>query len=126
MNTKITNTILLIVRVLVGGMLVWASYMKLTDMEQTVNAFATYFGLGAGIAWAVAIGELLTGLGMFFGVWTKLAALGAVIIMAGAVYYSKGSTDTIMLLIGSIILLLTGSGKIAVKPCDPLIGTKKI
>ncbi len=124
MNKTISNIILLIIRILVGGMLVWSSYIKLTNMEQVIPTFEMYFGLGAGITWAVAIGELLTGLGIFFGIWTKGASAAATIIMVGAVYYSRGDVFAIILLIGSIILLLTGSGKIAAIPCAPLIGNK--
>lgn len=125
MKNKITNTILLIIRIIVGAMLILAGYMKLSNMDQAVSMFNTVFGLSTATAWAVAIGELLTGLGILFGVWTKIAALGAVVIMSGAVYYSKGDSSAIVLLIGSIVLFLSGSGRFAVKPCDPLIKSKK-
>lgn len=122
MKTNIKNTILLIIRILVGAMIAYAGYTKVTNMDATINAFQTYFNLSANITWAVSVGELLAGLGILFGVWTKLAALGSVIIMAGAVYYTKGQDiSPILLLLGSIVLFITGSGRYAVKACEPLM-----
>lgn len=120
MKTNIKNTILLVVRILVGGMLVWAGYMKLVDMDKTIGAFSQYFGLSSGITWAVSVGELLAGLGLVFGVWTRLAAAGSAIIMAGAVYYTKGQgMDVIVLLVASLVLLFVGGGKWALVTCKP-------
>jgi uncharacterized membrane protein YphA (DoxX/SURF4 family) len=120
MKTNIKNIILLVVRILVGGMLVWAGYMKLMDMDKTIGAFSQYFGLSSGITWAVSVGELLAGLGLVFGVWTRLAAVGSAIIMAGAVYYTKGqAVDVIVLLVASLVLLFVGGGKWALITCKP-------
>ncbi|MBC7982033.1 DoxX family membrane protein, partial [Candidatus Parcubacteria bacterium] len=90
MNTNIKNIILLIIRVVAGGLLAWAGYMKLSNMDATITALGGMTGLSAGYIWAVALGELAAGLGIVFGVWTRLAAAGAAIIMIGAVYYTKG------------------------------------
>lgn len=123
MNKTILNIILLIIRVLVGGVLIWAAYIKLMNMDQTILNFNQYFGLNMTVAWMVAIGELLTGLGLLFGIWTNIASFGAIIIMGGAVYYSN-DPKAIMLLIGSIIIFLTGSGVYSVVQCGPLIRSK--
>jgi len=112
MNRNIKNIILLIVRILVGGMIAYAGYTKLTDMNRTIAMMTAMTGLSEGIAWAVALGELASGLGIVFGVWTRLAALGAVIIMTGAVYFTKGENMlALLLLIGSISLTITNGGK---------------
>ena len=112
MNTNIKSAILLIIRLIVGGMIAWAGYNKLTDMDHTVNILGGLTGLSAGFAWAVALGELLSGLGLIFGVWTRLAAAGVLVIMIGAVYYTKGQVlDAILLFVGSTILTAVGGGK---------------
>jgi uncharacterized membrane protein YphA (DoxX/SURF4 family) len=117
MNTNIKNTILLIIRIAVGGMIAYAGIMKLMDMDTTV-AKMSGMGLSAGVVWAVALGELLAGLGVLFGVYTQVAAVGTAIIMAGAVYYTKGTMmPPIYLLLGSLVLIFMGSGKFAIKPC---------
>lgn len=121
MNTQTKNIILIIVRIIVGGMLAFAGYTKLIDMDSYISMFNKGFGLSAGITWAVAIGEFLAGLGLVFGVWTKVAGLGAAIIMAGAVYYTGGDIKAVIFFIGSLILIVTGSGRYAMIPCGSLM-----
>lgn len=121
MKTK--HVTLLILRLLVGGMLAYSGIMKLLNMSVITEYFAGMGITSPLIVWAVAIGETLAGLGMVFGVYTQIAAAGAAIIMAGAVYYSSvyatsaEVTTTSILLVASVILMYTGSGKIALKPC---------
>lgn len=106
------NIILLIIRVLVGGMIAYAGYEKLLDMNKTIAMMGAMTGLSSGYIWAVALGEFASGLGIIFGIWTRLAALGVVMIMLGAVYFTRGeNTPSILLLIGSILLIITGGGK---------------
>lgn len=123
MNTKITNIILLIIRILTGAVLIYASYIKLINMDQTIGTFNQYFGLSETTTWFVTIGEMLTGLGILLGVWTKVAAFGSIIIMGGAVYYAK-DVNAVILLVLSILLFITGSGRFAVIPCGPLVNKK--
>lgn len=112
MKINIKNIILLIIRIFVGGMITYAGYKKLLDMEQTVMSLNAMTGLSAATIWLVALGEFVSGLGIIFGVWTRLAALGTVIIMIGAVYFTKGDNiSAILLLTGSLILILVGGGK---------------
>lgn len=85
-------------------------------MDMVIGFFGS-LGLSVTIAWAVVIGELLTGLGLIFGIWSKVAAAGATIIMIGAVYYSKGDSKAIITLVASVITLLAGGGQYAVSRC---------
>lgn len=125
MKTNAKNILLLVIRLIAGGMIGYAGYIKLIDMDHTVNILGGLTGLSAGFAWTVALGELLSGLGLIFGVWTRLAATGVLIIMIGAVYYTKGQAiDAILLLIGSTILITVGGGKWVVitnRPKDKII-----
>lgn len=118
MKTNTKHIVLLIIRILVGGIIAWAGVQKLMNMDSTSSMMAAYFGLSVPVVWAVSVGELLAGLGILFGVYAQVASVGAAIIMAGAIYYTKGSMlQPVFLLIGSIILIFTGSGKFALKPC---------
>ena len=116
MQTQIKNIALLIIRILVGGMIAYAGIQKLMNMDMTLVNMANYFQLSAPVVWAVTLGEIAAGLGIIFGVYTKIAAIGAAIIMAGAVYYTKGTMmDAILLLVGSLVLIFTGAGKYSLK-----------
>ena len=111
MNTNTKNTILLIIRLVVGGFIAWSGFMKLMNIDQTIQAFSQSFDLSPWLTWSVAIGELISGLGLIFGIWTRLAAAGALIIMIGAVYYTKAQVmDAILLLVGSTFLTIVGGG----------------
>lgn len=115
MKTK--HIILFILRIAVGGMIAFAGIMKLLNAGASIEQFAM-MGLNSTIFWLVAGGETLAGLGLVFGVYSQIAAAGAAIIMAGAVYYTGGTmVSPILLLIGSLVIMYTGSGKYAIKPC---------
>lgn len=121
MKTK--HITLVILRILIGGMVAFSGIMKLLDMGMVTGYFADMGITSPIIVWAVALGEALAGLGILFGVYTQIAAGASAIIFAGAVYFTSkyaGSTEvatTSILLIGSLILMYTGSGKYAIKPC---------
>lgn len=115
MNTK--NTILLIIRLFLGGLILTKGYGKLTGIEGVTGYFAS-MGLSAWMAWAVAIGETLIGLAFILGAWVRVAAAGLIVIMAG-VFYFAGHYNwmTISLFVGSVVLLVTGAGRFAI--CRP-------
>lgn len=120
MKTK--NILLLLVRLIAGGLIAYAGYTKVIDMEKTVSQLSGGFGLSTPIIWAVAWGELLAGLGLIFGVWARLSAVGAAIIMCGVFYYtrnmdmgmSKYMIEAAVILLGSALILVTGAGSWAV------------
>lgn len=118
MNIK--NTILLIVRLFLGGLILTKGYGKLTGIEGVIGFFAS-MGLSAWMAWAVAIGETLIGLALILGAWVRVAAAGLLVIMAGVFFYAGHyNWQTISLFVGAIVLLVTGSGRYAV--CRPKAG----
>lgn len=110
----------MIIRVLTGALFAYAAYMKLANMDMTIGGFAT-MGLSATIAWTVAVGEALIGLGLIFGVWTRLAAAGAIVILIGAWHYTMFAWMIGAPLISSIILLVLGGGAWALTNCKPKI-----
>ncbi len=116
------NIILLIVRILVGGMIAFAGYKKLMDIEQGVSSINAMIGLSLSTItiWLAVLIEFVLGLGIIFGLWTRLAAFGSFVAMAMVIYFTKGENiTTVLLLIGSLILSLVGGGKWV------LIGIKK-
>ncbi len=118
MNTNIKNIILLAIRLYVGYVMAKHGYDKLMNMEGAAMFINNMTGLSAPFAWAVALGELASGLGLIFGVWTRLAATGASIILIGVLFYA-GDKNAIVLLIGALILLFVGGGKWALVTCKP-------
>ncbi len=113
-NSKRKNILLLVVRIIVGGMFVFAGVMKLLDMPNTIAMMAT-MGLRSTVVWMVAVGEVLAGLGVLLGVYTKLAALGVVIIMGGAVYLTAGNPMTILFFVLGAVLMKYKGGDYRLK-----------
>lgn len=114
-TNNIKNTILLIIRILVGGIIAYSGFTKLMNMDQAISGLTGLTGLPVWTVWLVALGELLAGLGVLFGVWTRLATIGVIVIMTAAVYYTGGQDmSSLLLLIGGIILLMTGGGEWAI------------
>jgi putative oxidoreductase len=113
-NSKKKNIALLILRILVGGMFVFAGLMKFIDMPQTILMMST-MGINETVVWMVSIGEVLAGLGVLAGVYTKVAALGIAIIMAGAIVLTKGNIMTILFFVLALLLMYQGGGDYQVK-----------
>lgn len=57
-----------------------------SGLQATVQGFME-MGNPEWVGYAVALGELLGGLGVFFGCLTRLAGLGLAAIMGGAIYF---------------------------------------
>ncbi len=113
MKTNIKNIILLAIRLYVGYVLVTKGFGKVMNIEGTVGFINKMTGLSAPFGWAVAWGELLAGLGLIFGAWTRVAAGGVIIIITGVLYYA-GDMKAIPLLVGAIILVIFGGGQWAI------------
>ncbi len=119
MNTTIKNTILLIIRIATGAVFAQAGFSKLMDIDKYIGMFSQ-MGLNETIFWLVAIGEVLAGLGILFGVYTRISSIGLIIIMIGALIITKFNTQylpsILPLIAGGVIILCTGSGKYAIIP----------
>lgn len=107
--------------------------------SKTIEGFEQHMGLPAIVAMIVIVTELLGGLAVFFGLLTRLAALGLGIIMAGAIYTvhlqhglfinwymvpDKGhGFEYSLALIGlALVLLTTGGGNLSI---DKMISSEK-
>lgn len=114
LNNK-KEVLLLIARLLIGGIFVAYGWAKVSDMEATVGFFGQ-MGLPAVLAYIIAYAEVLGGLALIFGLWLEWAAIGLGIIMIGAVYYVwpmgvQGFGFPLSLLAGLSALLASGSGR---------------
>jgi len=79
------NLIAWALRVLIGLFMIYSGADKLLHLTGTVEMFDK-LGLPAAVAYLVAGGELLGGIGLLVPRFVRLAALGLIIIMLGAAY----------------------------------------
>ena len=125
---------LFIIRLVAGSIFIFHGVQKLSNMEGTVAFFAS-LGFGAFLAWAVAIIELLGGISLILGIFTKVfgALLSAIMIVAIlkvklALGFSAAEID-LMLLAVSVSVLFSGCGRYSVcglwhKNCKSCQGNK--
>ena len=125
---------LFIIRLVAGSIFIYHGVTKLQDMPGTVAFFAS-LGFGAFLAWAVAIIELVGGISLILGIFTKVfgALLSAIMIVAILkVTRHAGfmaSEAALMLLAASVSVLFSGCGRYGVcglmhKSCNSCQGNK--
>ncbi len=103
---------LLVLRLTVGAIFIYAGWMKLSDMTMVVGMF-TNMGLPipAVFAYLIAVGEFAGGIGIVLGIFTRIAALGMAVIMVGAlllVHLGMGwdaGTQLVLVLLGANLAL---------------------
>jgi putative oxidoreductase len=78
---RFTDLGLLLMRLMIGVVFAASGYSHLKDPD----ARGKSIGTGKGFAIFLGIAEVAGGLGVAFGVLTQLAAIGLVLIMAGAI-----------------------------------------
>lgn len=112
---------MLFLRLVIGGIFLYAGYSKLTNMEQVIPMFGA-MGFSAFWAWVVAITEVVGGAAFILGTFTRLAGLLFVIIMLVAIIKVKWSggfmayQSDLVLLAGSLVVALCGCGKYGICP----------
>ena len=86
----------LIMRLTLGGVMLPHGLQKVfglfggAGLQATVNAFTTKMGLPAPLAVMVILAESAGALGLIFGFFTRLCALGIALVMGGAIYLVHG------------------------------------
>ncbi|GAB3901045.1 DoxX family protein [Spirosoma agri] len=85
MSPSLRNTIAWILQVLLGLFFIFAGFNKLRDLSATTAMFGN-LGLPSVLAYVVGGAELLGGIGLLVPRLTRLAAMGLLIIMIGAVF----------------------------------------
>lgn len=112
---------LLVLRLAIAAIFIYHAVPKLMDSK----GMAQGMGMSAGMVMGLGIVELVSSLGLIFGIYTQLAALMLGIVMIGATYFKMQkwhvpffATDKtgwefdFLLLAASIAVLLTGGGSI--------------
>jgi len=84
MSASTRNIIAWVLQVLLGLAFIVSGFKKFADLEGTVGMFSG-LGLPGALAYVIAGGELLGGIGLLIPRFTRLAAAGLLIIMAGAI-----------------------------------------
>ena len=79
---------MLLIRIAVAFVFIQHGVQKLTNMSQTV-AFFGMLGIPAALAWITALGEVLAGLLVLLGAWTRWAGYFVAIVMLVAILTAK-------------------------------------
>ena len=85
MSSSTRNIIAWVLQVLLGLAFIASGFNKLRDLPATITMF-TGIGLPTVLAYVIGGAELLGGIGLLIPRFTRLAAMGLVIIMIGAVF----------------------------------------
>ncbi len=111
---------ILLLRVALGLVFVFHGYQKIGSMEQTIGFFAS-LGIPAFLTYATAWVEFVGGLLFIGGLFVRYAGVALTVVMTVAlflVHFEKGFSLTnggyeyaLTLLLGSLALVFSGSGK---------------
>jgi putative oxidoreductase len=124
----------LLLRIPVGLIFISAGLQKFLQPEMGVERFAELgFLVPAATALFVGTFELVGGLLVLFGLWTRLAAIPLIVIMLTALATTKvpvlledglweafhAARLDLTMLFANILLLLTGPGQVSLQPTGP-------
>lgn len=114
MSASTRNTIAWILQALLAFAFTASGVMKFVHLSETVTMFGS-LGLPSFFAYLIAGGEVLGGIGLLVPRFVRPAALGLIIIMAGAVFMhatripgglAKGVPALALLVLLFVVLLL--------------------
>lgn len=119
-DTKLSG-ILLIARVLFGGLLFYHGFMKIMDLNALEFTFPDPFGIGAPASlWLVIFAEVFCSLACIFGFLFRLALIPIIFSMGVATFVVHSGDPfavkelALVYLIAFIILYITGPGGYAI------------
>ncbi|RYY12257.1 MAG: DoxX family protein [Cytophagaceae bacterium] len=114
MSASTRNIIAWILQVLLGLAFIASGGRKFMDLTGTIGMFGQ-LGMPAFVAYLVAGGEVLGGIGLLVPRFVRPAALGLIIIMIGAVFMhatkipgglAKGAPAIVLLVLLGVVLAL--------------------
>src|SRR3989344_2951956 len=112
-----TDSGLLVIRIGVGAIFIYSGWLKVSDLAGTVTQFSQ-MGFAPFWAYLVSFIELIGGIAVLLGIWTRISAKLLAIIMLVAVYVLRGNLvmalAPISLFFSSFALALSGGGKYSV------------
>ncbi len=109
---KRADIALLITRLIIGGIFIFAGWMKVTDMTMTVSQFQM-MNIPTFLTYIVSYGELIGGILLVLGIWTSYVSFFLLIIMIVAVFltFSLGfGVYSMPLAVAAGILAIYGCG----------------
>ena len=113
-----TDAGLLVLRIGIGALFVFSGYLKAASFSETAAAFA---GMGFSLFWVyvITIVEILGGLALILGTFTRIAAGLLAIAMIVAVYVTRSNMMTVMTpfvtLVATLALFFADGGKYSLK-----------
>ncbi|WP_321347711.1 DoxX family protein [uncultured Draconibacterium sp.] len=131
-QTKLNNTSvdlsLLLLRLATGGFMLTHGIPKLQRLLAGEMQFGDPLGLGPEVSLVLAVfAEVFCSILIVLGLGTRLAVIPSIVTMAVAAFIAHGADPfgrkelALLYLVGYIVLLLSGSGKISV---DRIISRK--
>ena len=108
---------LLITRLIIGGIFINAGWMKVTNMDMILGFFGQ-LGIPTFLTYIVAYGELIAGVLLVIGLFTRYAAffVTVVIIVATLLTYKNPENNLIghlAIIAAAVALIGSGAGKFA-------------
>ncbi len=110
------NLGLFIIRVALAAVFITAGWMKLASMDQVIGMFAM-IGLTPFFAWLVALVELVGGVSLLLGIFTRYAGIAIAVIMVFAIVLVKGKMgfmayqSDLVILAAALGIALLGPGR---------------
>lgn len=114
MSPSVRNIIAWILQVLLAGMFIFSGFNKLKELDGTMKMFGS-MGMPEWFGALIGGAELLGGIGLLIPRTVRLAAVGLIIIMAGAVFMhatkipggiAKGVPALVLLVLLVVVYLL--------------------
>ena len=117
MSDSKKNALILINRIIVGGIFIISGWMKVFAIAATIGFFASV-GIPAFLAYVVGYAELVGGVLIVLGLWSSLTSAVLAVIMIFAVWYTRsmgfeGMVTPLATLSGLLGVLVSGAGKYA-------------
>lgn len=97
MFKSLENTLLLVARIVVGGIFIYAGWLKVSDMPSTLAMFSG-LNIPAFLTYIVSYAEFIGGALLVLGFFTEFAAIVLSIIMLVAAYLSREGGPTAYML----------------------------
>jgi len=118
--TRFADVSLLLLRLMVALVFITSGWNHLKNPEERSKSI----GMSKGFAIFLGVVEVLGSLGIAFGVFTQLGALGLILIMLGAIqkkicvwhigfWASNGWNYDLMLIVMNLVIVFTSGGKYA-------------
>nr|WP_321353966.1 DoxX family protein [uncultured Draconibacterium sp.] len=128
LNNASVDLSLLLLRLAIGSFMLIHGYSKFQNLLAGEMQFADPLGLGPEVSLVLAVfSEFFCSIFIILGLGTRLAVIPAVVTMAVAAFIVHGADPfgrkelALLYLVGYVVLLLSGSGKISV---DRIISKK--